>query len=73
MRAGTGWRRSSFSCATMVLVMSGCMVAWGNEKMFITKFNNRLRDCFCQRWFSYLAKVNDLTCTAAPKEFSFGG
>ena len=28
----------------------------GNEKMFITKFKNRLKDCCCQRWFSHLAK-----------------
>ena len=33
--------------------MYGCA---GNEKMFITKFKNRLRDCCCQRWFSHLAK-----------------
>ena len=34
--------------------MYGCV---GNaEKMFITKFKNRLRDCCCQRWFSHLAK-----------------
>ena len=28
----------------------------GNEKIFITKFKNRLKDCCCQRWFSHLAK-----------------
>ena len=33
--------------------MYGCA---GNEKMFITKFKNRLRDCCCQRWFSHFAK-----------------
>ena len=33
--------------------MYGCV---GNEKMFITKFKNRLRDCCCQIWLSYLAK-----------------
>ena len=31
----------------------GCV---GNEKMFITKFKNRLRDSCCQKWFSHLAK-----------------
>ena len=35
----------------------GCV---GNEKLFITKFNNRLRDCCCQRWFSHLAKSERL-------------
>ena len=42
--------------------MYGCV---GNEKMFITKFKNRLRDCCCQRSFSHLAKSERLTCTAA--------
>ena len=31
-QTGTGWRRSSFSCATMVLVMSGCMAAWETKR-----------------------------------------
>ena len=30
--ARTGWRRSSFSCVTMVLVIFGCLAAWGTRK-----------------------------------------
>ena len=28
----------------------------GNEKMFIKTIKNRLRGCYCQRWFCHLAK-----------------
>ena len=28
----------------------------GNEKMFITEFKKRLRDCCCQGWFSHMGK-----------------
>ena len=40
----------------MALVMSGCMVARGTKKRFITELKNRLRDCCCQGWFSHMAK-----------------
>ena len=38
----------------MVLALCGMYGEVGNEKKFIAEFKSRLRDCFCQEWFSHL-------------------